>query len=495
MRLIDKIGEYKMNRSLIKKEFINEYLKAINENNAAIFAGAGLSRASGYVDWKDLLSYVAESIGLDSKKETDLTAVAQYYKNERGSRGIINQLLIDNFTKDCKENENIKLFSKLPISTYWTTNYDSLIETQLKKEGKIVDVKFRQENLSITHPERDVVVYKMHGDISLPGEAVLTKDDYEAYSITHPLFITALQGDLVTKTFLFIGFSFEDPNLNSILARIRVLLNDNQRMHYCIMKKVSRTDFKTKSEYIYAKTKQELRINDLLRYSISTVLVDDYEEITNILHEIYYKYLIKRVFISGSAHTYGEWQKPEEFLILLANTLIKNDYNITTGLGNQIGQFITSGALEEIMNNKNMKVDRYLTIRPKPAFDLSTKTGKELQEKYHRSMIENSGIVIFLFGNKLDNSNNIINSTGVIKEFDMACEENKFVIPVGSTGFASREIANYITSNIDKFKYLKNYIQTLNSEKDNIKIINTIIELMNELMMYDNESNLFVSYN
>ena len=37
--------------AVTKEEFIREYTKAIREGNAAIFAGAGLSRPLGFVDW------------------------------------------------------------------------------------------------------------------------------------------------------------------------------------------------------------------------------------------------------------------------------------------------------------------------------------------------------------------------------------------------------------------------------------------------------------
>ncbi len=74
----------------------------------------------------------------------------------------------------------------------------------------------------LTLSDRDAVVYKMHGDVSQVHKAVITRDDYEKYELTHSLFTTALQGDSVSKTFLFIGFSFNDPNLNYILSRIRI---------------------------------------------------------------------------------------------------------------------------------------------------------------------------------------------------------------------------------------------------------------------------------
>ena len=47
-----------------QRTFLKEYIKAIRDGNAAVFAGAGLSRPSGFVDWKELLRPLAEEIGL-----------------------------------------------------------------------------------------------------------------------------------------------------------------------------------------------------------------------------------------------------------------------------------------------------------------------------------------------------------------------------------------------------------------------------------------------
>lgn len=122
-------------------QFKKSYSKAIREGYAAIFAGAGLSKASGFVEWKELLNDLAREINLDVEKESDLVEVAQYYVNEKNSRNEINEKILNRFITESQESENIRILSELPIQIFWTTNYDHLIEDTLKKFGKHVDVK------------------------------------------------------------------------------------------------------------------------------------------------------------------------------------------------------------------------------------------------------------------------------------------------------------------------------------------------------------------
>jgi hypothetical protein len=217
--------------------------------------------------------------------------------------------LIDEFAKRARLTDNHRILASLPIKTYWTTNYDSLLEEALKEAAKTPDVKITVQNLATTVPRRDAVVYKMHGDVSLPDEAVVTKDDYETYATKRQLFSMALQGDLVSKTFLFIGFSFNDPNLSYILSRIRLLLGENRREHYCLLRKVQPADFSKLAEFHYAEARQQLQVNDLKRYGIIGLLVDDYAEYTEVLWRIARRYKMARVFISGSADDTRRGQK------------------------------------------------------------------------------------------------------------------------------------------------------------------------------------------
>ena len=169
-----------------------------------MFIGAGFSKNSGFVDWKELIRKIADDLELDVDKEYDLVALAQYCYNKNGNRSIINDTIFNEFTKEATIDENHKIMAQLPIFTFWTTNYDTLIEDALTDANRIVDKKSKNKHLSLTKAHRDAIVYKMHGDKSDPDEAVLIKDDYEKYYREHTSFITTLSGDLISKTFLLV---------------------------------------------------------------------------------------------------------------------------------------------------------------------------------------------------------------------------------------------------------------------------------------------------
>lgn len=315
---------------ITKDEFKIEYGKAVSEGYGAVFAGAGLSKSAGFINWKELVAPFATALSLDVEKESDLIGLTQFYKNEKGNRSDINQRILNSFLSDESLNDNIRIITRLPISTYWTTNYDELIEEGLKENNRRADVKISPDTLSINIVDRDAIVYKMHGDVRTPSEAVLTKDDYETYNQKRKLFTTALQGDLVSKTFLFIGFSFEDPNLDYILGRIRVLLGESVRNHYCFLEKVNIENYETDEveKFNRDSVMQELKIRDLQRYGIQTILLDSYSEITGLLLDIEREYFNKSVFISGSISDYNDiWteQKVNQFCFSLSKKLTKKE--------------------------------------------------------------------------------------------------------------------------------------------------------------------------
>lgn len=142
--------------------FLKHFSSEIEAGTAGIFAGAGFSCAAGFVNWRGLLRDIAADLKLDIDRETDLIAVAQYHVNRSGgNRGHLNRAILNEFPSAANPTLNHKILARLPFQNWWTTNYDKLIERALEDEGKIVDVKYDVNQLSITKPKRNVTVIKM----------------------------------------------------------------------------------------------------------------------------------------------------------------------------------------------------------------------------------------------------------------------------------------------------------------------------------------------
>lgn len=475
-----------MNREI--SSFIDKYVKELINNNAAVFIGAGFSTSVGFVDWKNLLSGIAEDLGLNIERESDLVSLAQYSYNRNRNRSLINDIIFEEFSKEKTIDENHKLIAKLPISTYWTTNYDSLIEDALLDVQRVVDVKYDNSHLSITRPHRDAIVYKMHGDRSNPDNAILIKDDYENYYKKHAQFITALSGDLISKTFLFLGFSFTDPNIDYILSRIRIDYDkQNNRQHFTIMRKIRKKDYPNLAEFEYAQRKHEFFVEDLKRYNIRALLIDDYSEITDILNEINRRLSYNNVFISGSASNYGIYSEEEaiDLIINLSKELIKNDYNIISGFGLGVGSAVITGALQEIYMNEKKINDNRLLLRPFPQGILDDTSRQKIWKKYREDMISRAGISIFLFGNKSINDE-VVLANGMKDEYEIALDNKNLIIPIGCTGYVAEKIWVKIQGEIEYFygkkgEEIKYAFAKLNDKVDNETLVSNVLAFINLL--------------
>lgn len=463
------------------EQFVETFVKELEEENVAIFAGAGLSVGAGYVDWRKLLQPIAEELDLDIDQEHDLISIAQYHLNEKQNRSGLNRVLIEQLSPGHAPTENHRILARLPIKTYWTTNYDKLVEESLKAVGKIPDVKYTVDHLKLTKPKRDAIVYKMHGDIDHPDNAVLTKDDYEQYQVTRGQYVTALSGDLVSKMFLFLGFSFTDPNLDYILSRVRISLHGRPRDHYCIFKRCQRASYGSDEAFRYADIKQQLAVNDLKRFGVQTLLVDDYASITSLLAQIENRFKRKTVLISGSAHEYGAWspEKAEGFIRSLSQALIKHDSKIVSGFGLGVGSHVITGVLEELYQHQGKRLHDQLILRP---FPQGTDAQKQW-EAYRQEMVAHAGIAVFIFGNKLQGVGTVL-ANGVRREFEIAKERALMLIPVGATGFVAQELWKEVTDDFGSYyphhPELKPLFDILGSETDEKRLIDTVIEIISK---------------
>ena len=113
--------------------FLDNYLNAVINKHAAIFAGAGLSIPAGFVDYRALIKQLAEDVGLDSYREHDLARIVQYAINQAGGRARVNNTLIDGFARQARPSRNHEL--KFPENAALTVDVPPGIDTVSITDG------------------------------------------------------------------------------------------------------------------------------------------------------------------------------------------------------------------------------------------------------------------------------------------------------------------------------------------------------------------------
>lgn len=118
---------------------------------------------------------------------------------------------------------------QMPWDVIYTTNFDRLIEKAfsskaIKAAGYVRPVCSVETDLT-QFTDQDIIYYKLHGSIDIAntpqGRLILTKADFRDYEkLRKPLF-KRLERDFVSRTMVFVGYSFSDDNFRSIIDDCR----------------------------------------------------------------------------------------------------------------------------------------------------------------------------------------------------------------------------------------------------------------------------------
>lgn len=494
--------------------FIKSFAKDIKNGNACIFFGAGLSSQSGYPDWKDLLADLTREIGLDIEKEHDYIALAQYYANEKYRTTLSSKISTIFAPSSSKSMQEVhKLILGLPIKYYWTTNYDNLFEKACHHLAKKFKALCADEDLSLDTNGIDILLHKIHGDYKAPHRTIITKEDFEQYMDTHDMMLTRLKSLMSSKSFLFLGYSVNDPNINFVLSRIKKVFHRFPRNHYIIIKRPDKTILKdgkeiekSAEELNYELNKQKIIEKDWETYGLHTIFVDDYTGINSILKELRNAVYEKDIVISGSCLSTNENKEfIENFTQNLIKRLIKENYKIRTGNGEIIGDCITNGlfshAIDCIQGKDNPDFDYTFenycvaTLFPKKSSaKLKNITKIENQnvinkiiEKIRNNFIEKSTVTIIICGeNKNENNKKETNNhttQGVLAEYDISVINENIIIPIGCTGGVAQQQHEKILALIKK-------MENEEKDKERLKKIEQYIKEFEKLGHQNNTSSL-----
>jgi len=423
-----------MDHSCSIETLIKEFSNAVIFKKASIFIGSGLSRPADYVGWKDILRECAQEIGLDvDKEERNLITLAEYYV-KRNQRTKINEAIREFFADNKGEpTDNHTIITTFPITSIWTTNYDTLIERAYKTANIPYNVLTDDNSYKEANRGAKITIHKIHGDVNSSDKCVITRKDYEEFPESHDIILSELKGEMCSNSFLFLGYGFNDTDVQHILSKIRFIYrNSHPQKHYCVVERVSKEKCKDEEEYNYECNRQNHHVSDMQSYGINVTLVDSYSQITDILKRIKQRVLLKHVSICGSYEDNFQHAKlSAECVQKIASELIKQDFKIFTGYGKNLGNEIVAGAFDGCTKVKKdvKEFNDNVFLFPFPFRQRDDNARKKLYTQLRQNMISKTQITIVIAGQK---ANGI--ADGVLEEVEIARRHGNLIIPLATTG-------------------------------------------------------------
>lgn len=220
-------------------EITQELKKAIQNDKLILFIGSGMSKKFGFPDWNNLVINILNKLQGDDLdfipliQKNKMSALEVLGKLEEEHKTFITEELVANFLKfpDSSDFEFHKKLTNLS-SKIVTTNYDRAFEKA--NEDLYTVNNFDSFNLSQLK-KKEGFIFKIHGCISSPENCILFPSQYnQLYSGNEKASIFKLKTLIEGNTFLFLGYSLNDLEINKILSGISNMFNDYSPKHFII---------------------------------------------------------------------------------------------------------------------------------------------------------------------------------------------------------------------------------------------------------------------
>ncbi len=203
------------------------------ERSAVLFLGAGVNAGikSDAGDncplARDLSALLCKDLLGSPETQVPLDEAVEIARHKLGPKAV-NDYLYEKLAQFKPGAAHLALI-QLPWDVIYTTNFDLLVERAAKEHtitpAGVVKVVLTSTESLASFSESDILYYKLHGSIDFAntaqGRLILTKSDYRFYEeFKRPLF-ARLRTDLLSRTFVFVGYGLSDENFRAILDDCR----------------------------------------------------------------------------------------------------------------------------------------------------------------------------------------------------------------------------------------------------------------------------------
>lgn len=330
----------------------NSLIERINSHDIIPYIGAGMSKLfkEVYPLWGDFLDSTFEQyIGIDKKADyydLNFEDKADVLYSKMGNL-TFEQHLINTFGVEHLNRQEIDFVDKpvylLPIifenGLYITTNYDKVIEKIFSFHKKFITMAHPEhyEALNRALRESELLLYKIHGDISEPSTSIIiTKKQYET-KYNNPDLIKALSKAFTSKEMLFLGCSIIKDRPIELLCEISQPGMKNYAIIPCDSKDLDEKRLQLENEYF-----TQAIIYPEGRHECLKLLLDYIAENTNpqLYQKLMGKYLDKndskmgKTWICsdiGKAVSPNELIKYGDGIIQLDDNVIRTEVNMPDG--------------------------------------------------------------------------------------------------------------------------------------------------------------------
>lgn len=281
---------------ITRRDLIELFGSACDLGSAGVFVGAGLSSAAGLPGWEELLE-TPRAASIIPLMKHDLPLMAEYILLEPTySRARLEQHILDEtLAAGVDATDSHRSLARLDVDQVWTTNYDPLIE----RADPTALVISSDDDVRLIGTARKTII-KMHGSINPYGPKpewadppVITRSDFETYEDQHRRLWALLRASYLSKTLLFLGFSFADANIEILQRLARRHGTATRDRHITVLKTPDGSDTDDLRRH-------NLKVRDLESSGVLVHEVAEYDDLPLLLTELVRRTRPPRLFISGS---------------------------------------------------------------------------------------------------------------------------------------------------------------------------------------------------